>query len=171
MSALRASLVAKAQGLIGPKAELLRFGHLSVGAPLEGVVILRLGKTSNGTVPVGRLIILRLNGSDWTMAFDAEREMTNPAGYVGIDYIDDDFKFEGYDVALDDRGSDAKARFTLYFTLLGPDPGWPTEVGWNKVTGRYQEVSNDAADKALFKQELKDPPHRKPCNCADEPND
>jgi hypothetical protein len=172
MSALRASLVAKAQGLIGSKAELIRFGHLSVGAPLEGVAILRLGQTSKHLeVPVSRLIILRLNGSDWTTVFDAGREMTNPAGYVGLDYIDDDFKFEGYDVALNEKGSDAEDRFTLYFTLLGPDPGWPTEVGWNKATGRYQEMSDDARDKVLFTPELKDPPHRKPCNCADAPND
>jgi hypothetical protein len=148
--------------LIGSGAELIRFGHLSKGAPLEGVAILRSQKSSRmGGIPIASLSILRRDGATWVRVFEANREMRNPEGYVGLDYIDDGWKFEGYDVSLSDKGSDNTDRFTLYFTQLGPDPGWPTEVAWNKATGRYQEFGDDStAEHQLFKSELKDPPHR-----------
>ncbi len=129
---------------------------------MEGVAILRSQKASSvGGMPIEKLSILRHDGGNWVRVFEANREMRNPDGYVGLDYIDDGWKFEGYEVSLSDKGSDNTKRFTLYFTLLGSDPGWPTEIGWNKATGRYQEFGVDAtAEHHLFKSELKQPPHR-----------
>jgi hypothetical protein len=87
---LRQSCMDSARLLIGSGAELIRFGHLSKGAPLECVAILRSPKASRtGGTPVASLSILRHDGATWVRVFEANREMRNPEGYVGLDYIDD----------------------------------------------------------------------------------
>jgi hypothetical protein len=148
--------------LIGPTAELLRFGSFSKDAPLDCVAVNPLpGKASQGkSIRISRLIVLRHEESAWSLALDAAKEISNPKGYVGLDYIDDGYRFEGYEVDVTVRGSDEKPRFTLWFSFLaqGQTEGIPTEIGWNRANGRYQEF--DYGNTQKFKAELTNPPHR-----------
>ena len=163
-SKLRTDCVRVAKEKIGAMAELIEFGSLSPRSPTECVAVDRINEMSDPKkLFVRRLVILRRVANGWTVALDVAKDITNPEGFVGIDYIDDAFKFEGYRVDLARQGFNGASRFTIAVTYLvnGKEDGVPIEIGWNPETGRYQEFGYSTAD--AFKQELKNPPHIRVC--------
>jgi hypothetical protein len=149
-------------------AEVLRCGYLSDSGAIEALAVVPLKSIrglSPGCIPVSRLAILRLVNGNWQTALDAEHEIRNPVGYVGLEYIDDSYQVRGYCLVIGDRKAGSREPFSLslgYITLSGDFDGVPTDIGWNPKAGRYQELAgNDAT--GGFSPEVKDPPHRKVC--------
>ena len=149
--------------LLGPRAEIVKYGGLNGPSVLEAVAIQRLGKPGRGdeAIPISRLIILRLEASAWKLILDVSENKTNEAGYVGIDYIDDSYEFHGYQLLLADHSSDGEVGFTvelIYLNAGGVPEGAPIEIAWNSKVGRYQEYAANE-DPVGFKPESKNPPH------------
>jgi len=130
---------------------------------MDSIAFVRLKQFSedqNG-IPVSRLVILQKVDSQWKTALDAARQIQNPAGYVGIDYIDDSQQYLGYRANFLDRRSDGKPAFLVQLSYLrtdGKPEGVPIEISWNPTAGRFQEFSVNQEPEG-FKTELKNPPH------------
>ena len=127
-----------AKGLLGPTAEIVKYGHLNGPEALEAVAIIRLGKlaTTEEGIPVSSLVVLRLEASVWKPVLDVSKQITNAAGYIGIDYIDDSFVFRGYRLVLKNKRADGKLGITLdlsYLNTSGGVEGIPVEVSWVSV--------------------------------------
>lgn len=160
-----------AKGALGPDAEVAKCGHLTGGTTLEVVAFLRLKqfKENKDGIPVSRLVILRRVGATWSLVLDVDKQIKNPSGYVGIDFIDDDqdYYFSGYRALLDVRSDDPSA-FALGLSFIKHDgevdEGLPIDVSWNSAVGRFQEF-NINKEPSGFQSETKNPPHihsRKP---------
>jgi hypothetical protein len=152
------SCVDAAKKVLGNKAEVVRFGHLSGTDALEAVAIVNSNRfvANNDGMAVSRLAILRLEDGGWKSILDAYKNVTNAEGYVGIDYVDDS-TINGYRVSFSDEG---KSSFTVdigYLASNGESEGLPMEISWNPAIGRYQEVERG---EDVFKPEIKNPPHK-----------
>jgi hypothetical protein len=159
-AALRKSCLITAAGIAGGEVQLLRFGHFGTKAPLDCVVAGILPDVENprDEVLASRLLVLRYQGQNWRVALDAAKWATNPAGYVGVDSIDDGYDFKGLHVAVDDKTPSHQPGITLWISYIdedGGDEGDAKAFSLNGATGRYQEFD----DKLGFKSEIKNPPH------------
>lgn len=90
-------------------------------------------------------------------------QITNEAGYIGIDYIDDRKPAYGYLLNISDVRADGKKAFDLSFRYLLKDGKTDTEslgieVSWNSAVERYQEFSMNQ-DPEGFQSEVRNPPH------------
>jgi hypothetical protein len=152
-----------ARKVLGPTAQVAKCGALLGGPSLQTVAFAKLkqfDENQNG-IPVSRLVILRKVDSQWSVALDVDKQIQNPSGYVGIDYIDDSQVYPGFRVLLSDRRSDGKTALDLQLYYLGLDgktEGVPVEISWNPVAGRFQEFSVNSEPEG-FRAELKNPPH------------
>lgn len=155
--------IAAAKKLLGPEAEVVKYGHLNSAEALEAVVVVRIagarGDKSDG-IPVSRLAILRHEPSGWQSVLNASRYITNEAGYIGIEFIDDSYPFRGYRVAFYGERSDGKQAFVLCLGHIGDPGSVPIEISWNPQVGRYQEFAFNE-EPSGFKSEIKNPPHLK----------
>lgn len=148
---------------MGSGAEVVKYGRLADAKHLDGVAVVRIRPVKNNRLLVSDLAILRWDGTGWKPVLRGSKSITNDAGYIGIDYIDDSFRFYGYEASFADRRSDGKQGFVLvlsYLTRTLDLDGIPIEIGWNPVTGRFQEFSANEEPEG-FKLELKNPPHRR----------
>lgn len=151
---------------LGPNSEVLKCGPLNGTDAVEAVGIVKLKKLSVNSdgLPVSQLAVVRFDGGRWRSVLTAsDHWIRNEAGYIGIDYIDDSYRFVGYRAALDDAG-DGKTGLLLSLSFLQPNgesDGIPVQIAWNSKVGRYQEVvSYDGPYE--FKPEIPQPPHRRP---------
>jgi hypothetical protein len=107
------------------------------------------------------MVILRREPSGWRTELTASREIQNETGYIGLDYIDDSFRFMGYQLSLLDGSPDKKRGFGADLVLIEREDGGSeatsTGIAWNPVAGRYQEWNPDG-----FRTEIKNPPHWRP---------
>ena len=147
---------------MGPSAVLLRCGQLSNTGTLEALAVISLKSIPNGNecTPASRIVILRQEKSGWKAALTAAKEVKNPEGYIGLDYIDDTYTFLGHCLHIADKRSDGSPAFTIFLTYLrnrrGETEGSSTEISWNSQAGRYQEFAGE------FLPEVKNLPHRSP---------
>ena len=104
----RDSCLSASQQFLGSRAVMLRCGHLSDAANLDAVAALRvpgLKEDNERGVPISKLLILRRGQLGWQRALAVDKEITNSAGYVGIDFIDDSHLFPYFRVSFSDQGS------------------------------------------------------------------
>jgi len=120
---------------------------------------------SGAGMTIWKMVILRHESSGWLTALTASREIQNEAGYVGVEYIDDDFKFMGCQLSLSDKRSDDKKAFVIDLVYIeradGGSDQTSVEIAWNPSVGRYQEWEY-GQDPEGFRPEIKNPPHWKP---------
>jgi hypothetical protein len=163
----QASCLQAARKFLGSNAEVLECGHLSDSAHLEAVAAIRVPrlKDDRNGIPISRLVILRQGNSGWGSEISVDKEITNGAGYVGFNFIDDSHPFPYYRVDFSDRGAKWGARDPSQFTLvLLPmtrdgkvdvgDVG--IGIGWNAAVGRFQEIEPNGEK---FAPEVKNPKH------------
>lgn len=161
----RDECIKAATATLGPTAEVVKYGRFADAKNLDAVAVIRVRpiRRNRNRLLVSDLVILRSVGRAWKPVLRASKTVTNDAGYIGIDYIDDAFRFYGYEVEFADKRADGKQGFALILTYLTSRldrDGIPIEIGWNAGVGRYQEFSvNEEPDG--FKLELKNPPHRR----------
>jgi hypothetical protein len=151
----------------GPKGVVLKCGDLIGDKSLEAVVAVRVPgmKDDADGVPVSVLQILRANGTRWDTQLNVDREVTNSAGYVGFNFIDDTHPFPFYRVNFTSNGAQWGDRTPLQFTLVlasmdrhgraDPDD-FGLAIGWNPAVGRFQEIEPNGDD---FVPEVKNPKH------------
>ncbi len=92
-----------------------------------------------------------------------EDNIRNPQGFIGIDFIDSDYRF-GFALKFADERSDGTSGFTMYLTYLNQKrrpEGLPVEVSWNRKVSRFQEYAPNELDPPDFKAEIAHPPVRK----------
>lgn len=163
------SCLGAAKKALGPNAEVLKCGKLTGREGLEAVAALRIRKLrqTQEEVAVSRLVILRRSRSGWKRELNVRQEITNSAGYVGLDFIDDSSEYRGYYVSFSDHRSDDTPGFTIYLSDIVPngDPEWPVQIAWNPAVQRFQEYAGDR-DPEGFRPEIKNPPHRNLKNCG-----
>jgi len=152
-----------AKHALGTGAEIAKCGHLVGGLSVEAVAFIRLERFKDNAdgLPVKRLVILRTADSHWYTALDVAKEVQNPSGYIGIDYIDDSEQYPGFRAAFLDRRADGKVGFVLQLTYLrqdGTSEGLPMWIAWNPDVGRFQEFTVNE-EPGGFVQEVKNPPH------------
>jgi hypothetical protein len=140
--------------LLGPDGQVLKCGHLVDAIGLEAVVVSRVPglKDSKDGIPISKLLILREVGTQWNSELKVDREITNSAGYVGSDFIDDSHPFPYYRAKFTDQGAQWGARpasqFTLVLHSMTRDGKIDPEdiglgIGWNLAVGRFQEIEPD----------------------------
>jgi hypothetical protein len=147
---------------LGPNAELVKYGQLGNANDPGGVTVVKIRPGKDQRLLVKDLAVLRWVGNDWKPVIRASKWITNDAGYIGIDYIDDSFRFYGYEAQVADVRSDGKSGFVLllsYLTRSLDREGIPIEIAWNPLIGRFQEFSTNEEPEG-FKLELKNSPHR-----------
>jgi hypothetical protein len=163
----QASCLQAARKLLGSNAEVIKCGHLSDAAHLQAVVAIRVPslKDDRNGIPISKLAILRQGNSGWDSEINVDKEITNAAGYVGFNFIDDSHPFPYYRVNFSDRGAKWGARDQSQFTLvLLPmtrdgkvdvgDVG--IGIGWNPAVERFQEIEPNGEK---FAPEVKNPKH------------
>jgi hypothetical protein len=110
------------------------------------------------------MAILRKEPSGWRTSLMAAREVQNEAGYIGLDYVDDDFHYFGYWLTISDEHlGNAKEMLIDLLDIENADgssEAASTEFAWNPVVGRYQEWAYYQNPEG-FKAEIKNPPHFK----------
>jgi hypothetical protein len=152
-----------AKATLGQGAILLRCGELNGAGIQEAVVALGLKPISRRCTAVSELRILRHEAAGWKTAFQADRQfqIKNPAGFVGIDYIDESDAYRGFCVDITEHK--AQERFSIALSFIVADgtvdeEGLPIAVAWNTKVGRYQEILS-GGDPVLFAPEKKNVPH------------
>lgn len=161
---LRFNCLKTARKILGPTAELLKYGDLNKNGAVEALAAVRLrGRNTSidGTL-ISRALILRHEGSSWAVVLDISNHVTNSQGFVGIEFIDDS-PFYGYALSVADARNNGTKAFTIYLVYLNKvreSEGAPMEISWNVKVGRYQEYAY-GDDPPRFKPELKNPPRRK----------
>ncbi len=153
--------------LLGPAAEVLKCGHLSDPTHMEVVAGIRVPglKDDRNGAPISKLVILRQGNSQWEIELNVDKEITNSAGYVGFNFIDDSHPFPYYRVNFTDQGASWGARKPSQFTLVllpmtqdgrvdPRDIGFG--IGWNPAVGRFQEIEPNGEQ---FASEIKAPKH------------
>jgi hypothetical protein len=89
--------LAAARTILGPAAVVLRCGELNAAKDLEVVAVLRrkIASPPNYCEPLSRFVVLRYEKTGWKTILDGAKEIKNPEGYVGLDYIDDSPEYMG----------------------------------------------------------------------------
>jgi hypothetical protein len=151
--------------ILGPQAEIVKYGNLDNPSVPEAVAVIRLRRTLDGAAetPISQAVILRRSTAAWKPALRIGKQITNEAGYIGIDYVDDSYDFHGYRFVLHDRRPDGGRGLTVELSYLnsgGEIDGIPIVISWNEKVGRYQEYTSNQ-DPPGFRSELKSPPHIK----------
>ena len=154
--------VAKA---LGPHAQVAKYGHLIGPRSMEVVAYIKLEnsrKYSEG-IAVSRLVVLQKTDSHWDTMLNASKQVVNPFGYIGLDFIDDSQDYPGWLVSFSNHRPDNVPGFNMSFMYLRSDgdvEGIPIEISWNSAMARFQEfVVNEAPEG--FRNEIKNPPHQK----------
>jgi hypothetical protein len=156
---------AGAKSVLGESASVLRCGNLTGSGALQALAVVPLSgfPQAQGTIAASRVVIIRRQGSEWVTELDAHKQITNPAGYIGLDFIDDSYLSRGYNLEISDRRSDDAPGLTLWLTYLddkGQIEGVAVQVTWNPAVHRFQEFTTNQ-DPEGFRSEIKNPPHRK----------
>jgi hypothetical protein len=166
------SCLSAAKSVLGPSAEVLKCGQLTGGNTLESVAAIRLNPkqfpSTNGGVSVSKLVVLRQGALRWDVELRADKTITNNAGYVGAEFIDDSAQKIGYRVSFSDRRPDDTPGFTIELSYLQPNgnPESPIEVSWNPAIQRFQEYTANE-EPVGFRPEIKNPPHNNLEHCGD----
>jgi hypothetical protein len=160
----RQKCLTEAKNALGLSAEVLKCGHLNDPQVLEVIAAIRVKTitTHKGFVPISQMAVLRETHSNWTPALAVHDYITNEAGYLAMDYVDDSVKTQLFAVAfehgIDWGGGKEGENFLIELYYIDPkgfEEGISVGVAWNPVIGRYQEL-DDGGDG--FKPELKNPP-------------
>ena len=152
---------------LGPNAIVLRCGHFTGGTGLEAVAAVRVPglKDDRNGIPISELKILREYRSRWESGLNVDGEVTNGAGYLGANFIDDAHPYPYYRVDFTDRGAEWGSRTASQFTLIlfsmsrdgRPERGdIGLGIGWNGAVGRFQEIEPNGEE---FAPEVKAPRH------------
>jgi hypothetical protein len=151
--------------VLGPDAQVAKYGHLIGAKSMEVVAYTKLGitrKYSEG-IAVSKLVVLQKADSQWDVILNASKQVVNPFGYMGLDLIDDSQDYPGWLVSFYDYRPDNVPGFSMSFMYLRSDgdvEGIPIEISWNSTMARFQEfVVNEAPEG--FRSEIKNPPRRK----------
>jgi hypothetical protein len=157
-----------AHKVLGEHAQILKCGPLNDPRIQETVAVIRTGGTLDRDygLAISQLVILRHEAPGWRVALRVGKEITNDAGYIGIDFIDDSSPFYGYGVQFLDRRDDGKRAFVLSLSYLMKGgkvdtEALRTEIAWDDKVGRYREFGLNSEPEG-FKPELKNPPHIRP---------
>jgi hypothetical protein len=134
---------------------------------LEVVAIARVRgiQESRQGIPISRLVILKQQSGQWVSELNIQEEITNEAGYVGIDFIDDSHSTPFYRLKTSDNGARWGDRQPTQFTLVllpmsragkvdSGDLG--IGIGWNSSASRFQEIDPSGMQ---FETEIKKPKH------------
>lgn len=151
-----------ARAVLGPSVEVLKCGTLTNTADLEAVAAIRLKQfQSPEELAVSQLVILREAAPRWQIELTVDKWITNPNGYLGIQFIDDSAKHVGYKVKFYEHRSDGAPGFTIQFRYLHGDgtSEWPIQISWNPAVKRFQTFAYDE-EPPRFEPELKNPPHK-----------
>ena len=150
---------------LGPNAQVAKYGHLIGQKSIEVVAYIKLKefkKYSKG-IAISKLVVLQKTNSHWDTVLNVSKQLTNPLGYIGIDFIDDSQEYPGWLLSLYDHRPDGVPGLCISFGYLrsnGEIEGIPIEISWNKAMARFQEfVINEAPEG--FRSEINNPPHRK----------
>jgi hypothetical protein len=151
--------------VLGTDGQVAKYGHLVGQKSVEVVAYTRIKKFKQNSegVPISKLVVLQKNNSHWDVVLNVSKEIKNPFGYIGLDYIDDSQDYPGFRVSFSDHRSDGVRAFVILLFYIGTNgeiEGIPTEVSWNGMVARFQEFSVNEAPEG-FKPELKNPPHIK----------
>lgn len=152
-----------AKATLGQDAEVIKCGDLTHSGRLEALVVNRLvhERKLDDEMYVRHLAIIRKQGEKWVTALEANKEIKNPAGYIGIDFIDDSYVSSGYRLRLYDRRTDGVPALVLMLTILdnmGAPEGTPVQICWNPSINRFQEFTSNE-DPEGFRTEVKNPRH------------
>jgi len=152
-----------ARKALGAHARVLRCGEINIPGVQEVAAVLpaQYPQSPDNYLAIWKMVILRHEPSGWRTELTASREIRNGAGYIGLDYIDDSFRFMGYQLNLSDERSDKIREFDIDLIDIesadGGSEASSTNIAWNPAVGRYQEWNPDG-----FRMEIKNPPHWKP---------
>jgi hypothetical protein len=137
----------------------MRCSHLEKGVAVA-IAFIRLKQFTENRegIPISKLVILRQTDSRWEVTLDVAKQIRNPYGYVGIDYIDDSEQYPGFRVAISDRGKQPFVLELSYLRQDGGSEGIPIYISWNPATSRFQELASNEGDPDEFKGELRNPP-------------
>src|SRR5438132_158223 len=94
-----------AKRVLGPGVAVLKCGELTGSGALEALAVLPLSASANtgdGT-SVSRLVVIKQKGSEWETELDADKEIRNPEGYIGMDFTDDSYVSSGYRLRVYDH--------------------------------------------------------------------
>jgi len=156
--------LAAARKALGIRAQVVRCGELNTPGIQEVVAVLPAKYPGYPGMAIWKMVILRQEPSGWHIALTAARDIQNEAGYVGLDYIDDDSKFMGYQLDFSDKQLDKQKGLDFFLTYIERADGGSEqsgiEIAWNPASGRYQEWAY-GQDPEGFKPEIKNPPHYK----------
>jgi hypothetical protein len=149
---------------LGPDAVMLKCGHLSDTGHLEAVAAIRVRglKDDKDGIPISKLMILRRDKSQWNLELNVDKEITNSAGYVRSEIIDDSHPFPYYRVCLiDNLGNCDPSKSILGLTAMSRKGKIVKgEIGiairWNPAVGRFQEMEPQGEG---FAPEEKNPKH------------
>jgi hypothetical protein len=156
-----------ARAALGLHAQVLKCGELNTPDIQEVVAVLpaTYPHSRGPDVPIWKLVILRHEPSGWQTALTAARQIQNQEGYIGIEYIDDYFRFMGYQLGFRDEDQGQERTFGIVLTYIertdGGSDQTSTEIAWNPAVGRYQELEY-GQDPEGFQMEIKNPPRWKP---------
>lgn len=156
-----------ARTLLGDQTEILQMGDLNHRKKMEALIIKRIPKKKTGSgkgIYISEARILEKQDTQWKVILTIGEDIKNDEGYVGIDFLDDSFRYYGYELTLDEERGDGVPSFTIYLEYLDEyfkPYGLALEINWNPKVGRYQEY--DYGQRS-FRSELKNPEHinRKP---------
>jgi hypothetical protein len=150
---------------LGPDVQVAKYGHLIGQKSVEVVAYTKHKKSKkySSGVAVSKLVVLQKKNSHWDAVLNVSKQLLNPFGYIGIDFIDDSQEYPGWLVSFYDQRPDDVTGFSMSFGYLRSDgevEGISVEISWNPAADRFQEfVINEAPEG--FRSEIKNPPHRK----------
>lgn len=158
-----------AQESLGSFVIVLKCGELAGIPGLRTIAAIPLQPFHEDAVsiPFSKLMVLHEAGDTWNTELTADTLIRSPAGYIGIEFIDDSSSPARQRVSFSDRRSDDSAGFAIYFNESYPDgdESWSIEVAWNPAVQRFQEYSTDH-DPTGFRPEIKNPPHKNLGRCG-----
>jgi hypothetical protein len=133
----------------GPNLHLERCDITGPSGTFQAIVASTQGKPSSQYgIHTKALQIFRGSGSDWTEVLDVGQQITNPAGYIGADYIDPDQASDHWIVVSNSHRKIPGVHLTIYF--VAPDgsvdiAALPVEIAWNPKQQRFQELADDGS--------------------------
>ena len=159
-----------AQKSLGRSAIVLKCGELAGIPGLRAIaaVPVKPFHADADSIPFTKLTVLHKAGERWIPELTADNLIRrNPAGYIGIEFIDDSSPPVTPRVSFSGTRSDDSLDFAIYLTESYPDgdESWPIEIAWNPAVQRFQEYSTDH-EPLGFRPEVKNPPHKKLGNCT-----
>lgn len=110
-------------GLLGVGAEVLKCGLLTGSSTLQAVGAMKISRfvASEAGWPVSHLIVAQSDGGRWHVVLSASKDwIKNEAGYVGIEFIDDSYRFPGYWAAVNKR-DDGRPGILISLTYMRPN--------------------------------------------------